>query len=103
MYAIIETGGKQLKVEPGKRYFVEKLPQNIGESVVFNDILMIRDEKNIHIGQPMLAGEVHAQIVDQFRGEKIEILKHKRRKHHMKRQGHRQDLTCVEIVSISSK
>lgn len=70
MYAIIETGGKQLKVEPGKRYFVEKLPQNIGETVVFNDILMIRHENNTKIGQPLLAGQVQAQVVDQFRDEK---------------------------------
>ena len=100
MYAIIETGGKQLKVEPGKRYFIEKLTQAPGEAVVFDQILLVKGEKKLSIGQPMLKATVEAVVVDQFRDEKIQILKHKRRKHHMKRQGHRQYLTCVEIKSI---
>jgi|TARA_Y200000002_G_C22686205_1_gene666099 large subunit ribosomal protein L21 len=103
MYAIIETGGKQLKVEPGKRYFIEKLPQAVGEAVKFDQILLVKNDKKLDIGQPKLKASVDAVVVDQFRDEKIEILKHKRRKHHMKRQGHRQDLTCVEIKAINNE
>ena len=103
MYAIIETGGKQLKVEPGKRYCIEKLPSAVGETVVFDKILLVKNDKGVDFGRPMLKATVQAVIVDQFRDEKIEILKHKRRKHHMKRMGHRQDLSCVEITAINSE
>lgn len=102
MYAIIKTGGKQYRVAEGQTLKVEKLAIEPGNSVDFNEVLMVANgDDNIKIGAPYLTNvTVKAEVVDHGRGEKIKILKFKRRKHHMKRAGHRQDFTKVKIVSI---
>jgi large subunit ribosomal protein L21 len=103
MYAIIATGGKQYQVEQGKLYTLEKLTGEIGETIVFDRVLATFKDGEVSYGMPTLENvKVEAKIVDRKRAKKVKILKFKRRKHHMKRQGHRQYLTQVQILSINS-
>lgn len=102
MYAVIKSGGKQYRVEYGQVIKLEKLPFEAGKTVDFNDVLMVANGENTHIGAPLVKDAiVQAEVISQGRGKKVEILKFKRRKHHMKRQGHRQDFTEVKITEIS--
>lgn len=101
MYAVIATGGKQYKVSVGDTIEVEKLANANGADIVFEDVLLVADGDNVKFGDPHIAeAKVVADVVSQKRGEKIEIIKFRRRKHHMKRQGHRQYLTEVKIKEI---
>lgn len=105
MYAIIATGGKQYKVSKGDVVQIEKLEDAVGAVVEFDQVLMVSDGegKDIKIGAPLVDGaKVIGEIEDQVRADKIEIIKFRRRKHHMKRQGHRQYLTKVKIKEIKS-
>ena len=102
MYAVIETGGKQYRVAPGQTIRVETLPAEAGKSIDFKEVLMIANDKDHTFGTPHIKGaKVTGEVVEQGRGKKIEILKFKRRKHHMKRQGHRQNYTAVKITDIT--
>ncbi|MGD8558654.1 MAG: 50S ribosomal protein L21 [Gammaproteobacteria bacterium] len=102
MYAVIKTGGKQYRVAKGDKVKVEKLPAEPGSSVEINDVLMVGDGDNVTVGTPLVdGGKVTATVVAQGRHKKIEIVKFKRRKHHQKRTGHRQDYTELEITDIS--
>ncbi len=101
-YAVIVSGGKQHRVQEGEVLSLEKIEQGIGEKVIFDQVLMLRDGDTVKIGAPMLKGaSVEGEIVSQYRADKIRIIKFKRRKHHMKRLGHRQYLTKVKITKIS--
>ncbi len=103
MYAIIKTGGKQYRVAEGEILRVEKLPAEVGGVVSFDEVLLIADGADIKIGSPLVEGaKVSAEVVKHGRAKKISIIKFKRRKHHMKRMGHRQDFTAVEIKSIKA-
>lgn len=104
MFAVIETGGKQYKVKPGQRVRVETLKGEAGEKVSFDKVLLIaQDEDKVDVGAPYLSGKsVSATIAAHGRGEKIKIIKFRRRKHHMKRMGHRQNYTEVLIDSIGA-
>jgi large subunit ribosomal protein L21 len=103
MYAVIKTGGKQYRVTKGDKLKVEKLPVEAGSSVEINDVLMIGDGAQVKVGSPLVdGGKVTATVVSHGRGDKIEIIKFKRRKHHQKRTGHRQDYTEIEITNISA-
>lgn len=103
MYAVIKTGGKQYRVAKGDKLKVEKLPVETGGSVDIDDVLMIGDGDNVTIGAPRVdGGKVTATVVSHGRHDKIEIVKFKRRKHHQKRTGHRQDYTEIEITDISA-
>ncbi|RMG31171.1 MAG: 50S ribosomal protein L21 [Gammaproteobacteria bacterium] len=102
MYAVIQTGGKQYRVAPGDALRVEKLAGNEGDEIVFDKVLMIADGDRIEIGTPYVeGGSVVAKVKGHGRGKKIEIIKFRRRKHHMKRMGHRQDYTEIEIVAVN--
>lgn len=102
MYAVIKTGGKQYRVAKGDKLKVEKLPVEAGGSVDINDVLMVGDGDKVTVGTPLVdGGKVTATVVSHGRGKKIEIVKFKRRKHHQKRTGHRQDYTELEITDIS--
>ena len=103
MYAVIKTGGKQYRVSEGQTLKVEQLPVEAGQSIDFSEVLMVADGDNIQIGSPVLSGaKVSGEVVEQGRHKKIEIIKFKRRKHHMKRQGHRQNYTAVKITGIKA-
>jgi len=101
-YAIIRTGGKQFRVEPGKTIRVPTLVGEAGRSVEFNDVLLGSDGDNVRTGVPTLAGaRVTGEIVKHGRGDKIVVFKFKRRKNYSRKQGHRQGFTEVKINDIS--
>ena len=103
MYAVIESGGKQHRVEEGEILRLEKLEVATGEKVNFDKILMVGEGKSVKIGAPYVAGsEVTAEVLKQGRGEKVKIIKFNRRKHSQKRQGHRQWFTEVKITGIKA-
>jgi len=102
MYAVIKTGGKQYRVSQGDTLRIEKLDAGEGESVEFEQILMVGAGEDVRVGTPFLKdSRVTARIKSHGRADKVEILKFKRRKHHLKRMGHRQGYTEVEITGIS--
>ena len=101
MFAVLKTGGKQYKVQPGDMLRVEKLAANAGETVQFNEVLMLGGDKTV-VGAPFVkdAG-VQAEVVDQIKGEKVINFVKRRRKHSSKRtKGHRQKLTLVKVTDI---
>lgn len=103
MYAIIETGGKQYRVTEGQILSVEKLEAEVGNSVDFDRVLLVGAGESIKVGAPFLAGvKVVAEVVKHGRGDKVHIIRFKRRKHQMKKQGHRQDYTQVKIVKVQA-
>ncbi|WKB36844.1 50S ribosomal protein L21 [Terrilactibacillus sp. S3-3] len=102
MYAIIETGGKQLKVEEGQAVYVEKLPAEAGETVTFDKVLFIGGE-DVKVGTPTVEGaSVTAKVVEQGREKKIVVFKFKKRKNYRRKQGHRQPYTKVTIETINA-
>ena len=101
MYAVIETGGKQYRVKEGDRVRIEKLGAEAGAAVEFDQVLMVGEGDKVKVGTPYVkGGKVTAEVDHNGRGPKISIIKLKRRKHHRKRQGHRQDYTEVRITGI---
>ncbi|MBN8430323.1 MULTISPECIES: 50S ribosomal protein L21 [Microbulbifer] len=101
MYAVIESGGKQHRVEEGEVLRLEKIEVATGESVDFDKVLMVVNGDTINIGAPVVEGaKVTAEVLSHGRGEKVRIIKFRRRKHSMKRQGHRQWYTEVKITGI---
>jgi len=104
MYAVIKTGGKQYRVTPGNVFKVESLDAEVGATINFEEVLMIADGDNVTIGNPTIASaKVAAEVIAHGRAKKVEIIKFKRRKHHQKRTGHRQNFTQVEILNINGK
>src|SRR5687768_5722081 len=104
MYAIIKTGGKQYKVAPGDVIRIEKLSAAEGETVAFDQVLMLADGDKVQVGTPLLAGQtVAASVLRHGRGDKIEVIKFRRRKHYRKQTGHRQDYTEVSITNVGGK
>ena len=102
MYAVIKTGGKQYRVSQGDTLRVETLDASEGDAVEFDQILMVGDGEDVRIGTPLVdGGKVTATVKGHGRAKKVEIIKFRRRKHHMKRMGHRQNYTEVEITGIS--
>lgn len=103
MYAVIVTGGKQYRVAQGDTLLVEKLDVEEGASIDFDNVLMVGEGDSVQIGTPYVAGgKVTATVKAQTRGEKVRIMKFRRRKHHQKCTGHRQYLTQIEITGISA-
>ena len=103
MYAIIETGGKQYKVEQGAELYIEKLPQTEGESVTFDRVLMVSKDGSVVVGSPTVAGAtVTGKVEKHGRGQKIIVFKYKAKKNYHKKQGHRQPFTKVVIESINA-
>ena len=102
MYAIIQTGGKQFTVKTGDVIEVEKLANEVGQEVVFSEVLAIgTDDGKLNVGTPVVEGaQVTAKVLDQFRAKKLIVFKMKRRKGYRRTHGHRQSLTRVEIGEI---
>ena len=103
MYAVIETGGKQYKVNKGDKIRVEKLDTEVGKKVTFDRVLMLGGDKTPKIGTPTLKGtKVEGKILNNGRYHKIKVFKKIRRKGYRRTHGHRQDYTEVEITGIKS-
>ncbi len=103
MFAILKTGGKQYKVAKEEKLLIEKIDGNIGDEVVFNDIIMINDNGKTEIGSPLVKdAAVLAEVIKQTRGPKITIIYKRRRKNSRRKQGHKQDLTLVKIKNIAA-
>ena len=103
MYAIIETGGKQYRVEEGTILEVETLAGEVGAAFGFDRVLAVKKTDGLEIGQPYLKGAiVHAKILDHGRGKKIIVFKFKAKKNYRRKQGHRQPYTRVLIEKIEA-
>lgn len=103
MYAIIETGGKQYKVQEGDTLFIEKLSANEGEQVVFDRVIAVSKDGSLNVGTPTVSGAtVSAKVLGQGKSKKIIVFKYKPKKHVRRKQGHRQPYTKVQIEKINA-
>jgi large subunit ribosomal protein L21 len=103
MYAVIQTGGKQYRVEEGTYLKIEKLELGEGDSIEFDKVLMVQSDDAVKVGMPFIeGGKVTATVLSQGRHAKVKIIKFRRRKHHMKQMGHRQYYTEIQITGISA-
>ncbi|WP_131781097.1 50S ribosomal protein L21 [Legionella gresilensis] len=103
MYAVIKTGGKQYRVKEGDIIKVESLSGDVGSEVDFADVLMLADGDKVTVGSPLIKkAAVKGEILGHDRHKKIKIIKFRRRKHHMKQMGHRQNFTQIKITAINS-
>lgn len=103
MYAVIKTGGKQYKVSAGDKLSIEKLTAEKGSKVVFDDVLLIGDGEKLITGAPTIQGSsVHAEVLDQYKDDKIIVFKKKRRQNYRRKNGHRQNLTKIEIKEVKT-
>ncbi|MFW1677264.1 50S ribosomal protein L21 [Pontibacter sp. JAM-7] len=103
MYAVIVSGGKQYRVQEGQTLKLEKLQAEAGANVEFDRVLLVGNGDDVKVGAPVVEGaKVTAEVVQTARAKKVEIIKFKRRKHHMKHQGHRQWFTEVKITGINA-
>ena len=103
MYAVIQTGGKQYRVAEGDTLRVELLSVEAGADIELDKVLMVADGDQVKVGTPYLAdGKVAAKVIAHGRGEKVRIVKFRRRKHHLKRAGHRQSYTELSVTGISA-
>ena len=101
MYAIIRSGGKQYRAEVGATIDVDRLPQEVGESIEISDVLLVANGDDTRIGQPRVNGaSVTATVVEQFRGTKIIVYKYRPRTNYRRKQGHRQYYTRLRIEDI---
>lgn len=100
MYAVIETGGKQYKVQEGDVITVEKLKAEAGDTITFDKVLLMSDGKEVKVGTPYLAEAVTGSVVENGKGKKVIIFKYKAKKDYRKKQGHRQPYTMVKIESL---
>jgi len=104
MYAIVEIAGQQFKVEAGKKIFVHRLEAEEGKKIEFDQVLLIEDNGKITIGEPTINDAVvEGMVLDHMRGDKVIVFKKKRKKGYRVKNGHRQNFTQVEIVSINGK
>ena len=101
MFAVIESGGKQHRVEEGEVLRLEKLAAGPGETVTFDRVLLIAEGDDIKVGTPFVdGGEVTAEVGGEGRGDKVTVIKFKRRKNYHRKQGHRQSYTEVRVTGI---
>ena len=102
MYAVIETGGKQYRVQEGDTIMVEKMDVQAGDKVTFDKVLVLNDGKELKVGTPYLDASVSASVVENGKAKKVIIFKYKAKKDYRKKQGHRQPYTKVEITAINA-
>jgi large subunit ribosomal protein L21 len=103
-YAVIKTGGKQYRVESGNEIDVEKLEAEVGTDIDFSDVLLVGEGDAVKIGAPFVAGAVvSAEVVEQFKDDKVIAFKFRRRKGYHRTVGHRRKLTRLKIKTISTK
>ena len=103
MYAVVEHSGKQHKVEVDQTLDIDLQKAEKGSMISFDNVLLLADGDNVHIGQPYLENaSVTAEVMDTFKGEKLSILRFRRRKHSMRKIGHRQKFTKIQIKEIKA-
>lgn len=103
-FAIINTGGKQYKVSANDKLRIEKLPKKEGDSVEFNEVLLINNDKDMELGSPLVEGaKVEAKIVNQTKNKTVLIFKKRRRHNSRRKNGHRQKVSVIEITKIFGK
>jgi large subunit ribosomal protein L21 len=103
MYAIVATGGKQYRVKEGEKLRVEKLSADAGDKVVLDQVLLVGEGEEVKVGAPYLKGaKVTATVTENGRGDKVKIVKFRRRKHSRRTMGHRQSYTEIEITGIKA-
>jgi large subunit ribosomal protein L21 len=103
MYAIVQSGGKQLKVAVGQSVAVEKIDGEAGAKVTLGQVLMIADGDKVSLGTPYLKGaSVSAEVASQTRADKVIIFRKKRRQNYRRKKGHRQPLTVIKITGIKA-
>jgi len=101
MYAVIRSGGKQYRVAPGETIRLEKLAGEVGAKVELGNVLLVENDGNIQVGNPLIANaKIQATVVEHDREKKILVFKKKRKKQYRRTQGHRQDYTAVRIDNI---
>ncbi len=104
MYAVIETGGKQYRVQEGDVVTIEKLNVEAGDKVTFDKVLVLAEEEGLKVGTPYVEGAaVTGEVVENGKGKKVVIFKYKAKKDYRKKQGHRQPYTMVKIESLGGK
>ncbi len=101
MYAVIETGGKQYRVQEGDVITIEKLNAEVGETVTFDKVLVLGEGKDVKVGTPYVDAAVTGSVVENGKGQKVIIFKYKAKKDYRKKQGHRQPYTMVKIESLT--
>ena len=102
MYAIIRSGGRQYRAEVGKTIDVERLPNEVDESIEVTDVLLVGDGDSTMVGQPLVAGaKVTVTVVDQYRAKKVMVYKYRQRTNYRRRYGHRQYYTRLRVDEIS--
>lgn len=101
MYAVVNIAGQQFKVSENNSYYVPKLSDKPETEITFDDILLVGDDKKIKVGSPSVKGaKVHAKVLEHLKDEKVIVFKKKRRKGYRKFNGHRQQLTKIEVTKI---
>ena len=101
MFAVVDILGQQFKVAENIKYYVPRLKEDIDSEVIFDSVLVLSNDKNVKIGNPSVKGaKVTAKILEHIKDDKVIIFKKKRRKGYQKKQGHRQELTRIEITKI---
>ena len=102
MYAVIQTGGKQYRVQQGDVIYVEKIDAQADETVTFDKVLLVGEGESVKVGTPAVEGaKVQGKVLAQVKGQKIIVYKYKAKKNERKKQGHRQPYTKVEITAIN--
>ena len=103
MYAVVKTGGKQYRVSKDDKLIIDRVSGEAGDKITLDEVLLLGDGDKVEFGKPTVKGaSVGATLLKQTRGEKIVVFKHKRRKNYRRKQGHRQDLSLIQISEISS-
>lgn len=100
-YAVLVTGGKQYRVTAGETIRVEKLDVEAGNEITFDNVLLLGNGEGVKVGDALKGATVTAKVKSHGRADKVRIIKFRRRKHHMKHQGHRQHYTEIEITGIN--
>ena len=101
MFAVVDILGQQFKVAENTKYYVPRLKDDIDSEVIFDSVLVLSNDKNVKIGNPSVKGaKVTAKVLEHLKDDKVIIFKKKRRKGYQKKQGHRQELTRIEITKI---
>ncbi len=102
MYAVFKTGGKQYRAAKGDKLKIEKLDAAEGDSVAFDEVMLVGEGADVKVGAPLVAGgKVEAKVLAQAKDKKVDVIKFRRRQNYRRTRGHRQHFTLVEITGIS--